>query len=125
MLKHVHFVKMNFDSKVKTREHPKSNVDLSKFADSLSRNQIDEYESMLNGIDNRQNQLRSKQSCTMARVIPNKDLQAQRRFLTKRKTSIAKKLHLKKPMVENKKIIYAQWNSCRAKKLLNKCSQPF
>uniref|UniRef100_A0A915JQC4 Uncharacterized protein n=1 Tax=Romanomermis culicivorax TaxID=13658 RepID=A0A915JQC4_ROMCU len=79
---------------------------LNNSADSLLRNQIDKYESMLDGIENRQNQLRSKQSCTVARDISNKNLQAQRRFLTKRKSSIAKKQHLKKPMVENKKIIY-------------------
>uniref|UniRef100_A0A915KSX2 Uncharacterized protein n=1 Tax=Romanomermis culicivorax TaxID=13658 RepID=A0A915KSX2_ROMCU len=49
---------------------------LSNSADSLSKNQIDKYESMLDGIENRQNQLRSEQSCTVARVIPNKDLEA-------------------------------------------------
>uniref|UniRef100_A0A915HPA2 Uncharacterized protein n=1 Tax=Romanomermis culicivorax TaxID=13658 RepID=A0A915HPA2_ROMCU len=45
---------------------------LSNSADSLSSNQIDEYESMLADIENGQNQLRSKQYCTTARVIPNK-----------------------------------------------------
>uniref|UniRef100_A0A915IQP6 Uncharacterized protein n=1 Tax=Romanomermis culicivorax TaxID=13658 RepID=A0A915IQP6_ROMCU len=45
---------------------------LSNSTDSLSSNQIDEYESMLADIESRQNQLRSKQSCTTARVIPNK-----------------------------------------------------
>uniref|UniRef100_A0A915JY55 Uncharacterized protein n=1 Tax=Romanomermis culicivorax TaxID=13658 RepID=A0A915JY55_ROMCU len=81
---------------------------LSNSADSLSSNQIDEYESMLADIENLQIQLRSKQYCTTAR-----NLQARRRFLIERKTSITKKQHLKKPIiVENKKIIYAQWNSC-------------
>uniref|UniRef100_A0A915I709 Uncharacterized protein n=1 Tax=Romanomermis culicivorax TaxID=13658 RepID=A0A915I709_ROMCU len=41
---------------------------------------------MLAGIENHQNQLRSEQSCTMALVIPNKNLQTQHHFLIKRKT---------------------------------------
>uniref|UniRef100_A0A915KG09 MULE transposase domain-containing protein n=1 Tax=Romanomermis culicivorax TaxID=13658 RepID=A0A915KG09_ROMCU len=40
-------------------------------SNSLSNNQIDEYESMLADIENGQNQLRSKQYCITARVIPN------------------------------------------------------
>uniref|UniRef100_A0A915J8V8 Uncharacterized protein n=1 Tax=Romanomermis culicivorax TaxID=13658 RepID=A0A915J8V8_ROMCU len=74
---------------------------LSNSVDSLSSDQIDEWESVLARMENSQSQPLSKQSST-AGVVPNKDLQSRRHFSIKKNTDTAKR-RLKKYTIENNK----------------------